>query len=40
MSWKNLYLHYDDDALAVFANVGLLRRARKDLENNKVDPKV
>ncbi|WP_265497635.1 SWIM zinc finger family protein [Providencia rustigianii] len=38
MSWKNLYLHYDDDALAVFANVGLLRRARKDLENNKVDP--
>ncbi|HGN1705130.1 TPA: SWIM zinc finger family protein [Providencia rettgeri] len=38
MSWKNSYLQYDDDALAVFANVGLLRRARKDLENEKVTP--
>ncbi|SQI35473.1 Uncharacterised protein [Providencia alcalifaciens] len=38
MSWKTVYLHYDDDALAVFANVGLLRRARKDLENDKVSP--
>lgn len=38
MSWKTVYLHYDDDALAVFANVGLLRRARKDLESGKVSP--
>ncbi|EPQ5229245.1 SWIM zinc finger family protein [Providencia stuartii] len=38
MSWKNSYLQYDDDALAVFANVGLLRRARKDVENQKVIP--
>lgn len=36
MSWQTVYFHYDDDALAVFANVGLLRRARKDLDNNKV----
>ncbi|QWQ15131.1 SWIM zinc finger family protein [Providencia rettgeri] len=38
MSWKNSYLQYDDDALTVFANVGLLRRARKDVENQKVIP--
>ncbi|MEY0066421.1 SWIM zinc finger family protein [Providencia rettgeri] len=38
MSWQNSYLQYDDDALAVFANVGLLRRARKDVENQKVNP--
>lgn len=38
MSWKNSYLQYDDDALVVFANVGLLRRARKDVENQKVTP--
>lgn len=38
MSWKTVYFHYDDDALAVFANVGLLRRARKDVENEKVEP--
>lgn len=36
MSWRTVYFHYDDDALAVFANVGLLRRARKDIENDKV----
>ncbi|EJD6045878.1 SWIM zinc finger family protein [Providencia rettgeri] len=38
MSWKNSYLQYDDDALVVLANVGLLRRARKDVENQKVNP--
>ncbi|WP_369311147.1 SWIM zinc finger family protein [Providencia rettgeri] len=38
MSWQTIYHQYDDDALAVFANVGLLRRARKDLENQKVKP--
>ncbi|HGV3501264.1 TPA: SWIM zinc finger family protein [Providencia stuartii] len=38
MSWQTIYYQYDDDALAVFANVGLLRRARKDLENQKVNP--
>ncbi|HBO22019.1 MAG TPA: hypothetical protein DD649_03895 [Providencia sp.] len=38
MSWKTVYFHYDDDALAVFANVGLLRRARKDIGNEKVIP--
>ncbi|AHG20917.1 SWIM zinc finger protein [Chania multitudinisentens RB-25] len=32
MSWRTLYTHYDDDALIVFANAGLLRRARKDLD--------
>lgn len=36
MNWRDTYLHYDDDALAVFANVGLLRRARKDVDNDKV----
>lgn len=38
MSWQAIYGQYDDDALTVFANVGLLRRARKDLENQKVNP--
>ena len=38
MSWREVYFHYDDDALAVFANVGLLRRARKDIDNGKVTP--
>ncbi|MEX9855977.1 SWIM zinc finger family protein, partial [Proteus mirabilis] len=38
MSWKNSYLQYDDEALVVLANVGLLRRARKDVENQKVNP--
>ncbi|MBD0846462.1 SWIM zinc finger domain-containing protein [Pectobacterium versatile] len=36
MSWQSLYLNYDDDALSVFANVGLLRRAKKDLAGDKV----
>lgn len=38
MSWQAIYYQYDDDALTVFANVGLLRRARKDIENQKVSP--
>ncbi|PWD60764.1 SWIM zinc finger family protein [Pectobacterium parmentieri] len=36
MSWQRLYLNYDEDALSVFANVGLLRRAKKDLVGDKV----
>ncbi|WP_340607747.1 SWIM zinc finger family protein [Xenorhabdus bharatensis] len=36
MSWQTIYLHYDEDALAVFANMGLLRRARKDVDNGKI----
>lgn len=36
MSWQTVYYHYDEDALTVFANAGLLRRARKDLDNEKV----
>lgn len=32
MSWRTLYTQYDDDTLIVFANAGLLRRARKDLD--------
>ncbi|KLU19719.1 hypothetical protein ABE79_02670 [Proteus mirabilis] len=36
MSWQTVYFHYDEDALTVFANAGLLRRARKDVDNKKV----
>lgn len=36
MSWQNVYFHYDEDALTVFANAGLLRRAKKDVDNEKV----
>lgn len=36
MSWQSLYLNYDEDALSVFANVGLLRRAKKDVAGDKV----
>ncbi|MBS4430031.1 SWIM zinc finger family protein [Pectobacterium punjabense] len=36
MSWQPLYLNYDEEALSVFANVGLLRRAKKDLAGDKV----
>ncbi len=36
MSWQTVYFHYDEDALTVFANAGLLRRARKDVDNEKV----
>lgn len=35
MSWQTVYFHYDEDALTVFANAGLLRRARKDVDNEK-----
>lgn len=37
MSWQQIYLHYDQDALILYANVGLVRRARKDVEANKVE---
>ncbi|WP_156292498.1 SWIM zinc finger family protein [Serratia oryzae] len=36
MSWQTIYTHYDEEALTVFANAGVLRRARKDLDNGKV----
>ena len=36
MSWQTIYHHYDEDALIVFANAGLLRRARKDLTSGNV----
>ncbi|OTQ31215.1 hypothetical protein B6D19_09490 [Gilliamella apicola] len=36
MSWSEIYLNYDQDALAVYANVGVIRRALKDIEANKV----
>jgi hypothetical protein len=36
MSWHDLYCSYDDDALTVLANTGLLRRAVKDLESGRV----
>lgn len=36
MSWQSIYHSYDEDALCVFANPGLLRRARKDVEGDKV----
>ncbi|MFT0210985.1 hypothetical protein VQ643_00005 [Pseudomonas sp. F1_0610] len=36
MSWQSIYHSYDEDALCVFANPGLLRRARKDVESDKV----
>lgn len=36
MSWSQIYLNYDQDALAVYANVGVIRRALKDIEANKV----
>lgn len=36
MSWQTVYFHYDEDALTVFANAGLLRRAKKDVDNEKV----
>lgn len=35
MSWQTVYFHYDEDALTVFANAGLLRRAKKDVDNEK-----
>ncbi|MEQ2025554.1 SWIM zinc finger family protein [Xenorhabdus szentirmaii] len=38
MSWQTIYHHYDEDALVVFANTGLLRRARKDVDSGKVAP--
>lgn len=36
MSWQNVYFHYDEEALTLFANAGLLRRAKKDVDNEKV----
>ncbi|MWP61639.1 hypothetical protein [Gilliamella sp. Pas-s25] len=36
MSWQHIYLNYDQEALALYANIGLVRRARKDIEANKV----
>ena len=36
MSWYKVYLNYDQDALAMYANIGLIRRARKDIEANKI----
>ncbi|WP_409309314.1 SWIM zinc finger family protein [Pectobacterium sp. B1J-3] len=36
MSWQSIYLNYDDDALSLFANAGLLRRAKKDLTGDNV----
>ena len=36
MSWSQIYLNYDQDALAVYANVGVVRRAIKDIQANKV----
>lgn len=36
MSWKIQYLSYDQDSLATFANAGLVRRALKDIDANKV----
>ena len=36
MSWSQIYLNYDQDALAVYANVGVIRRALKDIQANKV----
>lgn len=35
MSWQTVYFHYDEDALTVFANAGLLRRAKKTLITKK-----
>jgi hypothetical protein len=37
MSWQQIYLNYDQDALALYANIGLIRRARKDIEANKIE---
>lgn len=36
MSWQYIYLNYDQESLALYANIGLVRRARKDIEANKV----
>ena len=36
MSWQAVYRSFDDDSLATLANVGLLRRALKDVEAGKV----
>ena len=36
MSWKIQYLSYDQDSLATFANAGLVRRALKDVDADKV----
>nr|WP_314265022.1 SWIM zinc finger family protein [uncultured Moellerella sp.] len=36
MSWQTIYQNYDEEALIVFANAGLLRRARKDVANGNV----
>ncbi|MFP5393612.1 MAG: SWIM zinc finger family protein, partial [Gammaproteobacteria bacterium] len=35
-AWTAVYRHFDDDALAALASVGLLRRAAKDVEADKV----
>ena len=32
MSW-DLYLHYDEDSLALHSNAGLIRRAKKSLDD-------
>ena len=36
MSWQQQYLAYDQDSLATYANAGLVRRALKDIEAQKV----
>jgi len=36
MDWSAAYRPYDDDTLTALANVGLLRRAAKDVEAGKV----
>ena len=36
MSWQHQYLAYDQDSLATYANTGLVRRALKDIEAQKV----
>ncbi|WHP06967.1 SWIM zinc finger family protein [Acinetobacter corruptisaponis] len=36
MSWQQQYLAYDQESLATYANAGLVRRALKDIEAEKV----
>lgn len=36
MNWQHIYLNYDQETLALYANIGLVRRAHKDIEANKV----
>lgn len=36
MNCSQIYLNYDQEALVLYANIGIVRRARKDIEANKV----